>query len=258
METKALILTGYGINCEQELRYVVEKVGGSADIRHLNEIIIDPMLLEGYNFLMIPGGFSFGDDLGSGRVFANKVKFKLKDQILKFIEDKKLIFGGCNGFQILAKMGLIPIPDFTQRITLTNNDSGKYEDRWVWLKMNKGSPCIFTKGIDYLHVPVRHGEGKFLPADENELRYIVDNNLYVAQYVDEKGSFASYPANPNGSVMNIAGVCDLSGRVFGMMPHPEAFNHITNNPLWTTGLVKEALGLKIFKNAVEYLKGVEL
>ncbi|MBI2079965.1 phosphoribosylformylglycinamidine synthase subunit PurQ [Candidatus Micrarchaeota archaeon] len=229
VDTKALILTGHGVNCEQELKYVVEKVGGSADIKHLNEVLLDPL----------------------------KIKFKLKEPLLQFIKDGKLVFGGCNGFQVLVKMGLLPVPDFKQRVTLTVNDSGKYEDRWIWLKANKNSPCIFTKGIEYLHVPVRHGEGKFLPADENELRFITENNLHVLQYVNEKGVVTSdYPANPNGSVMSIAGICDVSGRIFGLMPHPEAFNDVTNDPLWTTGVIKEALGLRIFKNAVEYLKGL--
>ena len=254
METKALVLYGYGINCEQESKLSVEKAGGNAEIKHINELLENPKLLGNYNFLIIPGGFSFGDDLGSGKVFANKMKFKLHDELLRFVNDGKLVAGICNGFQVLVKMGLLPVPDLEQRVTLTVNDSGHLEDRWVIVKINKNSPCVFTKGLEYVMVPVRHGEGKFIPKDDSILRDLLDNNLVFAQYVDDKGQLAGYPWNPNGSVLNIAGICDKSGRVFGMMPHPEAFNEITNNPYWTTGQVKEAQGVKLFKNVVEYIK----
>ncbi|MGV8085900.1 MAG: phosphoribosylformylglycinamidine synthase subunit PurQ [Candidatus Bilamarchaeum sp.] len=253
MSLKALILTGYGINCENESRYAIEKSGGSADILHLNKVIENPKLLENYTMLMVPGGFSFGDDLGSGKVFGNKMKFKLKDQLTDFVKGEKLVLGICNGFQVLVKMGLLPEPDFAQRVSLINNDSGHYEDRWVILKGNAKSPCIFSKGIEYLFVPVRHGEGKFVTKDEDELSKIVENNQVVFQYVDESGNTnAAFPHNPNGAVMNIAGICDKTGRIFGMMPHPEAFNIPQNCPYWIKGTVKEAYGLKVFKNAVEY------
>lgn len=254
METRALVLYGYGINCEQESKIAVERAGGTASIKHINELIEKPDLLDNFNFLIIPGGFAFGDDLGSGKVFANKMKFKLHDQLLRFINDAKLVAGICNGFQALVKMGLLPVPNFEQKVTLTGNDSGHFEDRWVILKINKNSPCVFTKDIEYLMAPVRHGEGKFIPKDDQVLREIVDGNLHCAQYVDEKGQMGGYPWNPNGSILNIAAICDKSGRVFGMMPHPEAFTDITNNPYWTTGHVKEAQGIKIFKNAVDYIK----
>ena len=149
MSLKALVLTGYGINCENESKYAIEKSGGVADIYHLNKVIENPKLMEDYNMLMVPGGFSFGDDLGSGKVFGNKMKFKLKDQLSDFVKEGKLVLGVCNGFQILVKMGLLPEPDFQQRVTLINNDSGHYEDRWVILKGNLKSPCVFSKGIDY-------------------------------------------------------------------------------------------------------------
>lgn len=253
MSLKALILTGYGINCENESKYAIEKSGGNADIYHLNKVIENPKLLENYNMLMVPGGFSFGDDLGSGKVFGNKMKFKLKDQLSDFVKAQKLVLGVCNGFQILVKMGLLPEPDFQQRVTLINNDSGHYEDRWVILKGNLKSPCVFSKGIDYLLVPVRHGEGKFVPQNEETLKSIIANEQIVFQYVDETGNTnAPFPYNPNGSVMGIAGICDKSGRIFGLMPHPEAFNIPQNCPYWVKGNVKEALGLKVFKNAVEY------
>ncbi len=252
MALKALILYGYGINCENESRYAIEKSGGSADIVHLNLVLEDPKVLERYNMLMIPGGFSFGDDLGSGKVFGNKMKFRLREPLEEFIKAGKMVLGICNGFQILVKMGLLPEPDFLQRVSLTNNDSGHYEDRWVILKANQSSPCVFTKGLDYLIVPVRHGEGKFIPKDQQTMEELEKANQVVFQYVDEKGNLAGFPYNPNGSVRNVAGICDRTGRIFGMMPHPEAFNIIENCPYWLKGTVKEPLGLRVFRNAAQF------
>lgn len=255
MQLKALVLYGYGINCERESAHAVKKVGGEADILHLNKLIENPMLLENYNMLFIPGGFSFGDDLGSGKVFSNKMKFRLREPLEEFVKEDKLVIGICNGFQIMVKMGLLPEPTFEQKVTITVNDSGKFEDRWVFLKTNKESPCVFTKGLDYIYLPVRHGEGKFVTDTKGTLANLENDNQVALRYVDEKGQEkAEYPFNPNGSVNGIAGICDKTGRVFGMMPHPEAFNIIQNCPLWTAGNIREAQGLKIFKNAVEYFK----
>jgi len=254
MQLKALVLSGYGINCEAESKYCVEAAGGAADIVHVNKLIENPAMLGDYNMLFIPGGFSFGDDLGSGKVFANKLKFRIADKLLDFVKSDKLVLGICNGFQVLVKLGLLPEPDYIQRVTLTVNDSGHFEDRWVALKANEKSPCIFSKGIRMMLLPVRHGEGKFVASNEQVLRQLVDSNQVVFQYVDEKGGLAGYPYNPNGSQLNIAGVCDKSGRVFGMMPHPEAFNSVQNCPYWTTGLIKEAQGLRVFRNAAEWMK----
>jgi phosphoribosylformylglycinamidine synthase len=254
MSLKALVLYGYGINCERESQYAIEKSGGHADIMHLNKVLDEPAILEGYNMLMVPGGFSFGDDLGSGKVFANKMKFRMRDQLEEFVKADKLVLGICNGFQVLVKMGLLPEPDFTQKVTLTTNDSGHYEDRWVVLKANQKSLCVFTRGIDYLLCPVRHGEGKFIPKDEQVLKGLNDNDQVVFRYTDKEGNLAGYPFNPNGSVENIAGICDRTGHIFGMMPHPEAFNIPENCPWWIKGTVKEALGLRLFRNAVDYFR----
>ena len=254
MQLKALVLSGYGINCEAESKYCVETAGGVADIVHVNSLIERPAMLEGYNMLLIPGGFSFGDDLGSGKVFANKMKFRIAERLLDFVKSDRLVLGVCNGFQVLAKMGLLPEPDYQQRVTLTANDSGHFEDRWVALKANESSPCVFTKGIKTILLPVRHGEGKFVAQDEQTLKTLAEHNQVVFQYVDEKGKLGGYPYNPNGSQLNIAGICDRSGRIFGMMPHPEAFNAIENCPYWTTGLIKEAQGLRLFRNAAEWMK----
>jgi phosphoribosylformylglycinamidine synthase len=253
MQLKALVLSGYGINCEAESKHVIEKVGGAADIVHINKLIEKPAVLEEYNMLFIPGGFSFGDDIGSGKVFSNKLKFRLSDNLLDFVRSDKLVLGICNGFQVLVKMGLIPEPDLVQRVTITANDSGHFEDRWVALKTNEKSPCIFSKGMKLTLLPVRHGEGKFITKDEVTLNKLVSNNQIVFQYVNEQGKLADYPYNPNGSQMNIAGICDKSGRIFGMMPHPEAFNIVQNCPYWTTGLIKEAQGMKLFENAADWI-----
>ena len=254
MQLKALILSGYGINCEAESKYCMEKTGGTADITHINTVIERPSTLENYNMLFIPGGFSFGDDLGSGKVLANKMRFKLSEHLLDFVNDDKLVLGICNGFQVLVKMGFLPEQDFHQRVTLTFNDSGHFEDRWVALKANEKSPCVFTKGIRLILLPVRHGEGKFVASDERVLKSLADNNQIAFQYVDENGKLGGYPYNPNGSQLNIAGICDRSGRIFGMMPHPEAFNIVQNCPYWTSGLIKEAQGLRIFRNAAQWMK----
>ncbi|MBD3210501.1 phosphoribosylformylglycinamidine synthase subunit PurQ [Candidatus Micrarchaeota archaeon] len=254
MSLRALVLTGFGVNCEAESKHSIEKSGGSADILHLNKLLKDPGMLKDYNMLLLPGGFSFGDDLGSGKVFSNKMKFRLRHQLEEFVSDNNLVFGICNGFQMLVKMGLLPEPDFVQRTSIIANDSGHFEDRWVILKGNPDSPCIFTKGIEYLLVPVRHGEGKFVPGDDSVLDGLNRKNLVVFRYTDEGGRPAGYPYNPNGSVENIAGICDKTGRIFGMMPHPEAFNIIENCPYWIRGTVKEPYGLRIFRNAVEYFK----
>lgn len=252
MALNALILSGYGLNCETESKYAIDKSGGSADILHINRLLQNPKLLDQYNMLMIPGGFSFGDDLGAGKVFANKIKYKMKDQINEFVNQKKLILGIGNGFQILVKLGLLPEPDFKQRITMITNDSGKFEDRWVILKVNKKSPCIFTRNMEALLCPVRHGEGKIITDGKETLDKLKQNNQIVFQYVDKTGELAGYTHNPDGSVENIAGICDKSGLVLGMMPHPEAFITSQNCPYWIRGSVKEGMGLQIFRNAVAY------
>jgi len=257
MIPKVLILTGYGINCDYETQHAFNLVGAEARRVHINDIIDKIESLENYQILALPGGFSFGDDISSGKVLANKIKFNIFDQLQKFIEDGKLIIGICNGFQSMAKLGILPAFDGDykkQTVTLTFNDSGKFEDRWVYLKANPKSKCIFTKNINVIYLPVRHGEGKFVTTQEN-LQRIKRNNHIVFQYVDDKGNLAKYPWNPNGSLNNIAGICDKTGRIFGLMPHPEAFLYKTNHPRWTREkLDEEGMGVKMFRNAVEFIK----
>ena len=272
-QIKSLVITGYGINCEYETAYANTLAGAEATIAHINDVIAGQYRLEDYQILNFPGGWSFGDDLGSGKVFVNKLLYAktptgpLADQILKFIDDGKLVIGICNGFQILVKMGLLPALDKdykTQSCTLFFNDHG-FRDSWVKLKVNQKSPCIFTKGIDMLDAPIRHGEGKFIPESRQLLDRLTRNGQVVMQYVDRFGRpTQEFPANPNGSTDAIAGICDETGRVFGLMPHPEAFNHITNHPHYTRmreeaarkklPLKEEGDGIQIWRNAVEYAR----
>ena len=258
MIPKVLVLTGYGINCDIETQHAFKLAGARAERVHINDLINGKERLSDYHILSFPGGFSFGDDIASGKVLANMVKNNIGEQIQEFIDSGKLILGICNGFQAMVKMGLLPgfNKDYsTQEVTLTYNDSGRFEDRWVHLKANKISKCVFTKGIENIYLPVRHGEGKFVAKNPQVLEKLKSGSHIVFQYVDTEGKSAGYPHNPNGSVNNIAAICDKTGRVFGMMPHPEAFQHRTNHPRWTREeLPEEGAGIAIFRNAVEYVK----
>jgi len=257
MAPKALILTGYGINCDIETAHAFKLAGAEAERVHLNDLINGVRRFSDYHILAFPGGFSFGDDIASGKVLANMIKYNLDEQIQEFIDAGKLIIGICNGFQAMVKMGLLPAfnGDYAaQEVTLTFNDSGRFEDRWVHLNANKRSNCVFTKGIETIYLPVRHGEGKFIAKNPHVLARLKKENHIVFQYTDNEGKPAGYPHNPNGSVDNIAAICDETGRIFGMMPHPEAFQHMTNHPRWTREeLPEEGAGIAIFRNAFEYV-----
>jgi phosphoribosylformylglycinamidine synthase I len=186
------------------------------------------------------------------------LKYKLTNQIKNFIANGKLIIGICNGFQVLVKAGLLPevnLSNGKQLVTLTNNDSGKFEDRWIYLKP-VSKKCVFTRGIEQLvYFPVAHAEGKFIPKDKSVLINLCQNDQIVFQYADPNGKLDGYPWNPNGSIENIAGICDATGRIFGLMPHPERHFHPTHHPRWTReGLKAEADGVVIFRNAVEYIQ----
>lgn len=252
---KVLVLTGYGINCDIETEHAFKLAGAEAKRIHINDLIENKSLMENFQILAIPGGFSYGDDIASGKVFANKMKYNLSETLQKFVADGKLVIGICNGFQVLAKLGLFPVDGNDQKTTVTFNDSGRFEDRWVYLKSNKASKCVFTKGIEKIYLPVRHGEGKFMTDNQETMNKLEQRNQIVLQYADDEGNPTDkYPLNPNGSMKNIAGICDETGRIFGMMPHPEAFLHKTNHPRWTReNLPEEGQGLAIFRNAVEYI-----
>jgi len=257
MGPKVLILYGYGINCDNETQHGFELAGAAAEKVHVNQLIEGEKKLKDYQILAIPGGFSFGDDIGAGKVLATKIKYNLTTEFAQFIKEGKLIIGICNGFQALVKLGILPGFDKNydrQDVTLLFNDSGRFEDRWVYLKINPKSPCIFTKGIANLYLPIRHGEGKFISRNEVIRERLIKQNQVAVQYVDDRGNLAGYPYNPNGSELNIAGICDETGRIFGLMPHPEGFLYPQNHPRWTREKILEGWGLKVFKNGVEFAK----
>ncbi|MFH1612579.1 MAG: phosphoribosylformylglycinamidine synthase I [bacterium] len=261
LKPKVLVLTGFGINCDYETLEAFQMVGAEAERVHLNDLISGEKNMLSYQILAFPGGFSFGDDIASGKVLANKFKFNLQESLEQFIKDKKLIIGICNGFQVMVKLGILPGFDenYKQQLTtLTFNNSGKFENRWVYLKANKSSSCIFTQGIDLIYLPVRHGEGNFITKDENVLKKLHTQNQIVFSYVDENGKSVNgkYPENPNGAMDDIAGICDPTGKIFGLMPHPEAYLCQTNHPRWTRekNLPQEGMGVQVFRNAVEYIK----
>ena len=257
---RVLILTGYGINCDYETEFAfnMDSVAGDARRVHINDLIDGRDSLDSYHILAFPGGFSFGDDIAAGKVLALKFEYGLGPQIEKFINDGKLIIGICNGFQSMAKMKILARlnESHQQDVTLTFNDSGRFEDRWVNLKVNPRSPCVFTRGIETLYLPVRHGEGKFVPASDDIRRQLWASHQVVVQYCDSAGGTdCPYPSNPNGSVESIAGICDPSGRIFGLMPHPEGYLFRTQHPRWTReDLPEEGLGVDVFRNAVQFAR----
>lgn len=270
-KVRVLVLSGYGLNCDNETAYSFELAGAESHKVHINSLIDGSRNLEDYQILVFGGGFSWGDDHGAGVVQSVRMKTHIGDKILKFIDDGKLVVGICNGFQTIVNMGLLPgfNNDYSKRsVALTYNDCGNFRDQWVNLTVNEKSPCVFTKGIENIEFPIRHGEGKFFATDA-VLEKLVQNNQIVMQYSNKEGIPAEghFPDNPNGSIMDIAGICDPTGRVFGLMPHPEAFNHYTNHPDWTR--IKEVPrrkgecafkeisdGVQLFKNAVDFIKNI--
>jgi len=256
-EPRVLILVGFGINCDYETEHAFQLAGAVAERVHLNDLLADKGILVRYHILALPGGFSFGDHVASGRVLANRLRYGLGSELMSFIADGKLVIGICNGFQVLVKMGILPglHQGFRQEVTLTLNDSGKFEDRWVYLKADPASRCVFSKNIAALYLPVRHGEGRFMTSSKETLQQLRANGQVVFRYCDPDGGTPSYPFNPNGSVDDIAGICDPTGRVFGMMPHPEGYLYRENHPRWTReDLPAEGLGRQIFRNAVEHVR----
>ncbi len=264
---KILVIKTAGTNCDYEMGFAFEMAGGEVEYIHINSIIKGKIDLMDYHILALPGGFSYGDDIASGKIFANELRYKLKSKVKTFLDEGNLLLGVCNGFQILVKAGLLPSfygDDDNSEITLTLNDSAKFEDRWVYLnsfncngpKTDFHSKCVWTKDLDdRIYLPVAHGEGKFIPKNESALRKLKERNLIVFQYVDEAGALAGYPHNPNGSVFNIAGITDPTGRILGMMPHPERHIQFTQHPRWTR-LEKKPFGdgFKIFQNGIEFVK----
>lgn len=254
MKIKVLIIRTAGTNCDLETAYAFELAGARCERIYIDAVKKKNLL--DYKILVLPGGFTYGDDISAGKIFANEIKYKLRDAILDFIEKGNLILGICNGFQVLVKAGILPGYEdyFTdQSVSLITNDSERFEDRWVDLKVH-GERSIFTKGINnIISLPVAHAEGKFVIKNRKILKRI--ERQIVFQYVDEKGNLAGYPYNPNGSILNIAGIADKTGRILGLMPHPERYISYLQHPLHTRKpLSEKGDGFKIFENGVKYFK----
>jgi phosphoribosylformylglycinamidine synthase len=265
-EVNALVVTGYGTNCERETAHAARETGADrADICFFSDLAAERVRLSDYNFLIFPGGFLDGDDLGAAQAAALRWRHAktrsgepIIEQLKKLFNDGGIVLGICNGFQLMVKLGLLPAVGgeyFSRQVSLSLNDMARFEDRWVDLKVNRNSPCVFTRGLDKLQLPVRHGEGKLIAMDDSTLERIVSGNLVAFQYADPQTGEPTeeYPYNPNGSPLGIAGLTDPSGRVLGLMPHPEAFNHATNHPNWTRGQAR-TLGVSIIENGVKYLR----
>jgi phosphoribosylformylglycinamidine synthase I len=256
---KVIVLRTAGTNCNEETAFAFSYLGASVDQVHVNELSKGTKKLSDYHIMALSGGFSYGDDIASGRILANELRLKLGQDIKKFIGDGKLVIGICNGFQILAKAGILPGLNTTsgQEATLFHNDSAKFESRWIHLSVN-GSKSVWTKGMpSQIFLPVAHGEGKFIPKDVKILDTLKANGQVIFNYCKaDGGPQPAYPENPNGSTEHIAGICDTSGRVLGLMPHPERHFFVHQHPFWTRLNKKEKLGdgAKIFENGMEYVK----
>ena len=253
-KVNVLILRAPGTNREEETGAAFELFGAKVQYATVNQVARAAFRFADYQVVVFPGGFAYGDDLGAGMVLASELTLKLRQEAEPYIAKGGLMLGVCNGFQTLVKAGILPGPmSKGQTVTLTNNDSGRFECRWVYLTANPKSKCVFTKGIETIYVPIAHGEGKLVAPPE--ILEKLDVGLY---YTDAEGKkHAGYPHNPNGSLKDIAGITDGTGRVFGLMPHPEDHIRATQHPNWTRGEASEkTLGSAIYKNAVEWVKSL--
>ncbi len=250
-QPRILILRAPGTNCDAETAHAFQLAGGIAEVQHLNRLLETPQLAAEFQILCIPGGFSYGDDIAAGRIFANQIRHHLSEVLHEFRSAGKLLLGICNGFQVLIKSGLLDTDDESgPAASLTWNDSGCFIDRWVGLE-TVGKKCVFLAGIEELYLPIAHAEGKFVTRDSAALERFDQAGQLVLRYADVSGSIP--PFNPNGSMHDVAGMCDATGRVFGLMPHPERFVDFTQHPNWTRREDRsEGAGLGMFRNAVRY------
>ncbi|MCH8045221.1 MAG: phosphoribosylformylglycinamidine synthase subunit PurQ [Planctomycetes bacterium] len=290
MSPKVLILRAPGTNCDIETAFAFERAGGAPERVHIGRLLEKPSLADDFQILCIPGGFSYGDDVAAGRILACQIQNHLQDCLWAFRDAGKLVLGICNGFQVLIKSGLLldgsEGNNGTPAATLTWNDSGKFEDRWVQLGV-EGIECVFFSGIESMYLPIAHAEGKFVARDEAALDALQDAGQLVLRYcwtgamgslpalaeqraLSRKGGQAAhgtllspgsdgavpYPDNPNGAQRNVAGLCDASGRVLGLMPHPERHIDPTHHPRWTRQetLPEVGDGLRVFQNAVQFFR----
>ena len=259
---RVLILRAPGTNCDQETAFAFGQAGAQAETLHVNRLLENPRQFAEYQILCIPGGFSYGDDLGAGRILASQMRGHLASELEQFKAEGKLILGICNGFQVLVHSGVLLVNQPSGRgqsssppATLTRNDCGHFEDRWVQLQVSSDK-CVFFSGIERMYLPVAHAEGKFVPRDASVLAQLRSAGQIALRYqsLDAKGLAAGrYPDNPNGAVDDVAAVCDETGRVCGLMPHPERYIDRTQHPRWTRGEASDpGDGLRVFRNAVAY------
>ncbi|MCL6429518.1 MAG: phosphoribosylformylglycinamidine synthase I [Anaerolineae bacterium] len=257
--TRVLILHAPGTNRDREAALACALAGGRPEIVHLNQLLAGERNLLDYGFLVLPGGFSYGDDLGAGTLWALALRERLGEALRRFVEDGRPVLGICNGFQALVKAGLLPGLDghreageaAERQATLTRNRSARFECRWVYLRPEPGSVCSFTRGLPgLLYVPVAHGEGNFVPRELPLIEELRTRGQIALTYVDAEGRPAGYPDNPNGSAGNIAGICNPAGNVLGLMPHPEDHVLPHQHPRWTRG-ESGGLGLPIFVSGVQ-------
>jgi len=255
---KALVLRAAGTNCDGETQHALEQAGFEAARVHVFRLMENPSVLKDHQFLVIPGGFSYGDDVAAGKILANQMVHRLADPLNEFLAAGKLVLGICNGFQVMIKSGLLPwglvSPTEAHRdVTLAWNDSGRFEDRWIHLRCDSDR-CVFLPAGEIIALPIAHGEGKFVARDESVLESLRSGDQVAVRYVDEQGRPGGYPVNPNGSSDDIAGICDPTGRAMGLMPHPERFIEITHHPRWTRGGIERADGRIFFRRALEFFR----
>jgi len=253
---KALVLRSAGTNCDRETEFALDQAGFQAKRVHVFRLMEDPAKLAEYQFLVIPGGFSYGDDVAAGKILANQMLHRLADVLNAFLAAEKLVLGICNGFQVMIKAGILPWGKVAAGqahcdATLAWNDCGKFEDRWIRMRCDSDK-CVFVPKSEIVALPIAHGEGKFVPRDDAVLQTLRDGDQVAVRYVDAQGNPGGYPINPNGSVADVAGLCDPTGRILGLMPHPERFMDITQHPRWTGHEVNSPDGMVLFRRAARY------
>ena len=252
MKPNCLIVRTAGTNCEVELAHAFELAGAAPQFVHLNKLVAEPTIVDDAQLIGFPGGFSYGDDIAAGRIMANRLRHRLLSPLQAAVRRGAPIIGICNGFQALVKFGLLPDPEAAvQTATLADNDCGRFIDRWVGLEASDDTVCIWTRGLGSLELPIAHGEGRFVPQSEAVLQQLREKRQIALRYATD----GLWPGNPNGSVDRIAGICDPTGLVLGLMPHPERYTNQTNHPIWTRQAdhASTPAGLRFFQNAVEHV-----
>ncbi len=257
---RALVLRTAGTNCDQETKHAFELAGAATELAHINWLSASDKPLENVQILALPGGFTYGDDIAAGKILAVELMNSMREHLRDFLFDGGVVIGICNGFQVLVKTGLLPdariLSAADRPLTLTHNDSGKFEARWVRLQTAHNTVSIFANPDEALEMPVAHGEGKLVARDAEVVKHLIDAGQVVYRYASAAGGVPVYPDDPNGSVDSIAGICDKTGRVLGLMPHPERYVAGYQHPRWTreNRANAEGDGLRVFRRAVEYFK----